>query len=84
MREMRAAGVSLRKIGDEFDLTASHVLYHVRDIPSVNTHPPGRPRAFSHERAQRLRADGFTYAEIAERMGVSRPAVYFACKRKTT
>lgn len=37
---------------------------------------PGRRRAIDHDEVCRLRASGVSVAEIAERLGVSRQAVY--------
>jgi hypothetical protein len=39
----------------------------------------GRPRAFDWDEAKRLRAQGLTYREIGERLGVSGQSVMCAC-----
>lgn len=39
----------------------------------------GRPRKFDWDEARRLRAEGLTYREIGERLGVSHHAVNCAC-----
>lgn len=42
----------------------------------------GRPRAFDWDEAKRLRAQGLTYKEIGEHLGVSSHAAMCACNEK--
>lgn len=39
----------------------------------------GPPRKFDHAEAQRLRAEGWTFRRIADRLGVSIYAAHYAC-----
>ena len=60
-----------------YDVTPGAIRYQVRNLPK-KPGPVGRPRSFNYERVAALYRQGFRAGELAERMGVSKVAIYSA------
>jgi DNA-binding transcriptional ArsR family regulator len=75
------AGASARDLAAEHDVSHAAILYQVEGVERQKSPRMGRPRSFSHERAAALVRQGFTYAELAARFGVSKSAISQALAR---
>lgn len=74
-------GTSVYDLAAEHDVSHTAVLYHVDGLEREATPRMGRPRSFNHERAAGLISQGFSYAEVAARFGVSKSAISQALTR---
>ncbi len=76
-----ADGASARDLAAEHDVSHAAILYQVEGVERQKAPRMGRPRSFNHERAAALVRQGFTYGEVAQRMGVSKSAISQALAR---
>jgi len=70
-----SAGASVYDLAAEYDVSHTAILYHVEGLQRAVTPRMGRARTFDHERAVRLRQEGFKVALIAQRFGVSKARI---------
>ena len=73
---MRASGASLFEIALEFDVSRQAVWQRVKDVTCPISHAGGPKRKADPSAILRLRATGLTYAQIAERLGLSATTVH--------
>ena len=75
-RSMRADGASLFEIAIEFNVSRQAVWQRVKDVPCPITHVGGPKRKADPAAILKLRDAGLTYAQIAERLGLSMATVF--------